>query len=267
MDTYIAALESFDKELGDIYFDYQMQSFVGLEAAGIDFKAKLRAGWDKLVAIGQQILKAIQNAIKFIGDNIGKLINMIRRAPETAETNADLEGIKRDLNDTFSAACDVLDEAGNLIGHMDDDGNFVSADEINDLNEKFNQATGKAANESYVAMEANMRTVRISDIKNFFGNLLKNGRAKLSELGNLTNKVQQLLNRHKSNTNNAEDATGETKKQSAFSKMLQLLARIGKFFRSIPSRVTAAWRAIFKRPEKQDYDGPNPMEGGEVEVG
>ena len=112
-----------------------------------------------------------------------------------------------------------------------DDGNFVSADEINDLNEKFNQATGKAANESYVAMEANMRTVRISDIKNFFGNLLKNGRAKLSELGNLTNKVQQLLNRHKSNTNNTEDASGETKKQ------------------------------------KQDYDGPNPMEGGEVEVG
>ena len=46
MDTYIAALESFDKELGDIYFDYQMQSFVGMEAAGVDFKAKLRAGWD-----------------------------------------------------------------------------------------------------------------------------------------------------------------------------------------------------------------------------
>ena len=231
MDTYIAALESFDKELGDIYFDYQMQSFVGMEAAGVDFKAKLRAGWDKLVAIGQQILKAIQNAIKFVGDNIGKLINMIRRAPETAETNADVEGIKKDLN------------------------------------EKFNQATGKAANESYVAMEANMRTVRISDIKNFFGNLLKNGRAKLSELGNLTNKVQQLLNRHKSNTNNTEDASGETKKQSAFSKMLQLLARIGKFFRSIPGRVATAWRTIFKRPEKQDYDGPNPMEGGEVEVG
>jgi soluble cytochrome b562 len=293
MESYVRALESFERETQEVYLDYMMGTFMATEGIGSSVATKVRQGWQWVKDMAHKVAHAVKVAAKAIGEAIQKFFRMLRRCPDEIETSRDQEMsqfmrgalalLDSDSSDSltveklmerYTQVADELAQNTKDIPEGDLDAIDAATKDMQQLRSAYDERYKKLVPEkdNGEEEESSKKPRRKFNIKAFINRLFRNGKKadeKAKDAEKQIAKIETSIAKAADAATNASEEEGDsvehqTKLQRALSKVLRFFIWVANFFKSIPSRIAGLFSKLMSFRSKakvEDYDGPSPVIG------
>jgi hypothetical protein len=293
MESYLIALEAFEKETQEVYLDYMMGTFMATEGIGSSVATKVKQGWEFIKKIFRQIRDTAKRIGRMILGALKKFFNVVKRCPDEIVVDdpevaayvklaaAVLDGDSDDmltvdkLMERYRTLVNTLTEQTSRTDATMDEvdkglDKMKALQELYDTRyKKLTQKGDEIKSDDESPKEKKRIKINIGGLKN---RLLRNGKkaeaqakANEKEISDTEAKLDKVAaDAEKASDEDGASVEEQTKKQGIFSKLLRLIGSIGNFIKSIPSRIASLFSKLMSFRSKakvEDYDGPSPVIG------
>jgi hypothetical protein len=293
MESYLIALEAFEKETQEVYLDYMMGTFMATEGIGSSVATKVKQGWEFIKKIFRQIRDTAKRIGRMILGALKKFFNVVKRCPDEIVVDdpevaayvklaaAVLDGDSDDmltvdkLMERYRTLVNTLTEQTSRTDATMDEvdkglDKMKALQELYDTRyKKLTQKGDEIKSDDESPKEKKRIKINIGGLKN---RLLRNGKkaeaqakANEKEISDTEAKLDKVAaDAEKASDEEGASVEEQTKKQGIFSKLLRLIGSIGNFIKSIPSRIASLFSKLMSFRSKakvEDYDGPSPVIG------